>query len=253
MPVSDKPLQHPAGHLNRPAPWKSVWLGLSAISVMLVLISALMTPVVLDTVPEDRSSTLRNYFEVDNEGNLPAWWNSFMLLSAATLLFYASALWKWAGRAGWWRWAGIGLMFAAMSLDEATRLHERLARLYRLLFGEAPLEHYTWLMLGIPVALGAVVFLVVLVRGMPSQPRNLLIAGLAVFFTGTVGVELMQVLTMDYIGGQHSWPHFALWHIEELLEKLGSALLVAAAVTAVHDGMRGPLGGTAEISPAKGQ
>lgn len=65
------------------------------------------------------------------------------LLSAATLLFYASALWKWAQRAGWWRRAGVGLMFAAMSLDEAARLHERPARLYRIPFGEAPLEHYT--------------------------------------------------------------------------------------------------------------
>lgn len=176
-----------ADHLPRAVPWKPVWLGLSIISVIVVLISALMTPVILGTVPEDRSSTLRNYFEVDNEGNLPAWWNSFMLLSAATLLFFAAALWKWAGRKRWWRWAGLGLMFAAMSLDEATRLHERLARLYRILFGEAPLEHYTWLMLGVPVSVGAVVFLLA----------------------------------------------------KELVEKLGSSLLVAAAVAAVHDGMTG--------------
>ncbi len=234
-----EPSRRTADHLPRAAPWKPVWLGLSTISVLVVLISTLMTPVILGTFPEDRSSTLRNYFEVDNEGNLPAWWNSFMLLSAATLLFYAAALWKWAGRKRWWRWSGLGLMFAAMSLDEATRLHERLARLYRILLGEAPLEHYTWLMLGVPVAVGAVVFLLAMVYGMPRLPRNLLIAGLAVFFSGAVGVEALQVLTMDYIGGQYSWPHFALWHIEELLEKLGSSLLVAAAVAALHDGMTG--------------
>ena len=94
-------------------------------------------------------------------------------------------------------------------------------------------------MLGVPVAVGAVVFLVVMIRGMPRLPRILLLTGLGVFFTGAVGVEVTQVLTMDYIGGQYSWPHFALWHIQELLEKLGSSLLVAAAVAAVHDGMIG--------------
>lgn len=224
-------------HPRHPPPWKFVWAGLSAISVVLVIISVLVTTVVLGTVPEDRGHTIRGYFEVDSENNLPAWWSSFMLLSSGTLLFYAAALWRWSGWRGWWRWVAIGLVLTAMSLDEATRIHERLGRLYRMLFGEAPLDHYTWLMLGVPVAVAVIIFLAVMIRGMPGLPRTLLFCGVVVFLAGAVGMEIIQSLLMDRIGGEDSWGHFALWHIEELIEMLGAGLMVAAAVSAVHDGL----------------
>src|SRR5919202_4963279 len=64
-------------------------------------------------------------FSLDREENVPSWFSSALLLSAAALLALV-ALDARARRDRWGRhWGGLALVYTLLSLDETAEIHER--------------------------------------------------------------------------------------------------------------------------------
>lgn len=219
---------------RRPSTWwgSTLWF-LVAVSVLLVLLSAVV-PLALGAGPVDRTSPVRVFFDVSGERNLPTWWNSGLLLLAGAFSAGVGTLRRGSrvdGRFAGVAWWGLAVLLCLMSLDEYAGIHERLDGLWRLVVGETPLPAFGWLMLGVPVAVGVVAFLWVCARVLPAPSTALYVLGIGVFFVGALGAEVLVVaagIPLD------SWAYVASYHVEELLEFTGSALLVVAPLAAAR-------------------
>ncbi|GAA1118798.1 hypothetical protein GCM10009670_05180 [Citricoccus alkalitolerans] len=207
--------------------WRPALWCLLAAGLVLVILSAVM-PLVLGAGAVDRTSPVRVFFDVAGERNLPTWWNAGLLLVAGALSLSVGLLrrpTRLDGRGGWAAWSGLGALLALMSLDEFTGIHERLDGLWRRLVGDNPLPAFEWLMLGVPVAGAVVVFLWLCARVLPAPSMALYVLGIVVFFLGALGAEAVVVAAGVPLD---SWAYVASYHVEELLEFTGSALLVVA-------------------------
>ena len=222
----------PRGGSTRPW-WQSTLWFLLAAGLALVILSAVV-PLVLGAGPVDRTSPVRVFFDVAGERNLPTWWNTGLLLMAGALSVAVGLLrrpTRLDGRGGWAAWGGLGALLALMSLDEFAGIHERLDGLWRRLVGDNPLPAFEWLMLGVPVAGAVVVFLWLCARVLPAPSMALYVLGIVVFFLGALGAEAVVVAAGVPLD---SWAYVASYHVEELLEFTGSALLVVAPLAAVR-------------------
>src|ERR671926_1748521 len=65
-------------------------------------------------------------FSLDREANVPSWFSSALLLTAAAMLAVV-ALDALARKARWGRhWAGLSVVYVVLSLDETAEIHERI-------------------------------------------------------------------------------------------------------------------------------
>lgn len=203
--------------------------------MLLVALSALV-PILLGIAPGDRSSPIRVFFDVTGERNLPTWWNAGLLLLAGVGSAAVGTLRRWQRvdrPAGWLSWWGLASVLGLMSLDEFAGFHERLDGLWRSVVGENPLQAYGWLLLGVPLAAAVVVFFWITARTLPRHSAVLYGTGLAVFFAGAIGVEVLTGVLLPAIGTD-SLAYVALYHVEELLEFIGSAVLTVAPLAAAQ-------------------
>lgn len=177
---------------------------------------------------------LQEFGNLGYEGNLGTW---FASTQWAALAFVLLLLWLREG--GLWLLLAAGALF--LSADEAATIHERLGVLVQgavstadrgTLLGWLRLEYrsYYWLLLYVPLAVpAAAVVAVWLGRRMPRH-RGMLLAGIALFFAGAVGLDFVEgwknsrTLEPMEVGG-------ALWDLvllEEVLELAGVSLVLAA-------------------------
>ena len=97
------------------------------------LLSVIVTGLVLASVAgqfanlvlgRDRLLGFVRLFDVDKEGNVPAWYSSAALLIASALLAVIAGA-KRQRRAPYWiHWSALALIFLYISLDETAEIHE---------------------------------------------------------------------------------------------------------------------------------
>ena len=132
---------------------------------------------------------------VDQEGNLPTWFSSAILLLGAILAIIIARSTRGEGRphVGWHLLAGLLLMLA---IDEVAGIHEILARYARRAdgFGFFPENGLTfgWVLLAMPPVTVACWLAARFFRTLPGPGRNRLGAGLAIFLAGALGVEALD-------------------------------------------------------------
>ncbi len=169
-------------------------------------------------------------FDMDREMNIPTWFSAVLLLLCALRSFEISRRTRQRNSSGAAHWAGLALLFGALSLDEVAEIHEIFSEPMRILFNAAGYLYFAWV---IP-AFGLVVLIALLYRRfvleLPGQTRKLfLIAGL-LYLVGSMGVELL--------GGQH-WSHNGRYNLtyltltaaEEILEMVGVVVFFHALRT----------------------
>jgi hypothetical protein len=167
-----------------------------------------------------------NLFYADREGNVWAWYASMLLAVLAVTFWIGTSGVRGAG-GRWVPYAALTVVAAAMSVDEAAGLHERLAR-----FAGGVDRPFTWVVPGavLAVAVGAV--LLRLARDIPRDlRRGLVVAGL-VFFAGALGVEVFagrfMEVAADEAAAAQSLPFHVLVVMEEGLETAGTLLALRA-------------------------
>lgn len=161
---------------------------------------------------------LIEFLSLSWEQNLPTWVSSLTLFSCAVLLML-NALKAQAGQSGytahWWCMAGI---FAYISLDEFTTLHENLNQWFD--FGGGVL-YYSWVVpAGIIVAIIGVMYLGFL-RHLPWIARRRFVTAGALYVGGALGVELILGYWTHH-NGIHNATYALIDLVEESMEIAGA-------------------------------
>ena len=179
----------------------------------------LLVPVVLFGVLgalEDNGAPL-GLFDLDGEGNPPAAYSMFLLLSAGGLAALVGTL--PAEHEFRKRWYALGVFLAFMGFDEAITFHEKL---------QDALE-YDWQKMYLPIAaLGGIAWLLVF-RRLASREQRMFALGAAAWVIAQIDEYFQANPDEGRVSGYGS-----LATIEEVLELIGSALFLLALLEALR-------------------
>jgi hypothetical protein len=169
-------------------------------------------------------------FSLDREANVPSWFSSALLLSAAALLALV-AVNAVARRERWARhWAGLSVVFAVLSLDETAEIHERIGSWLRAHLNLHGPLHYA----GIIPALALAAFVgIAYYRFFWALPRVtragiLLAAGIYIF--GAAGVEAISGWWAES-QSSGSTALLLVSTVEENLELIGTTLFILVVLS----------------------
>lgn len=169
-------------------------------------------------------------FYVDEENNLPTWYQSIAYLFAAVLLaLIAVPLWR--QRATFARhWAALAAIFLCLSLDEMGSLHESTMEPMQRLIG-VPVGAWapTWVILGLlAVAVLGLAYLRFFFVHLAVRERVQVGLAATLLVGGAIGVEMANA-AID-LGPQmtrkQTLTYVIMSHVEEALEMLGLAVFI---------------------------
>lgn len=214
------------------APGRSIWVlyGVAAF-ICVASLTGRLFQYVLGYDPA-QNHPLRIYIKltnVDAEANISTWFQSGLLLvNSLALLSMAQRARRERDR--WSRhWALLALAFAYLSLDEFAVLHEKTIPIMRRAFHLSGPLTLGWVLLAIPAV---IIFGLVFVRFLMALPqavrRGFLIAG-GLYVGGAAGFELVEAEVLSRMGNANL-PYVLASHTQELLEMLGSVVLLATVV-----------------------
>lgn len=166
-------------------------------------------------------------FDLNGEGNIPAYFSALQLLACAAALAVIAAR-SWRAHSRWrFHWSLLAAGFFYMSIDEAAQLHELLGVPGVWLGQMMAIEnrtHAIWIPLAllvvVPVGLGFIPFLLAL----PLQIAALMVASGTLFVGGAMGFEVVQAGIWE--GDFDSLAYFSLVVVEEALEMVAIALFL---------------------------
>lgn len=187
-------------------------------ALLITSILATASVVLGQTVRGTAWNDLFSYVHLGSEQGLSAYWNALLLGLVAVCAAF-SGLVSGRGRTRW-GWFVVAVVTLFLSVDEATRLHERTADLVT----HNPLPTYTWVVAGIPLALLMVLVLWAATRTLPPLMRRRLGLALALYIVGALGFE-----ALSGVAWRQKRPNLAeaFGTVEEVLE-------MVACIYAVH-------------------
>lgn len=193
-------------------------------------------------------------FDLDMEGNVPAWYSSTKLLAVALCLYIYGRLILLNDRLAGWLILAAAALFAYLSLDEGAELHEKFGnRLTLLATGgvgrtDTPFEITgLWMVFFGPPLLIALVGGIVFLRRRLSIPYDVFAKALAGAVIFVVAAGPGDIL-VNYLTGD---AHIIQTAAEEFGEMVGVTLILWAATTLLA-GQRPFVGGEA-LNPAPGR
>jgi hypothetical protein len=198
---------------------------LLAVSALLSLLS-MGVPALIDHPLTTERGEIRMYLAVFEEGNLPTWWSTGLLVMTAL----AHAVVGFVARGVAWAWFVSAGMLALLSLDDHTALHERMERIGRQVVTFETFPAY-WLIPGVLVGAVVAAALLMLAVRLTGRARLYMIAGCALLLGSAMGGELAH--SVLYTVGESGPVYVLTLHAEELGENVGVLLMLAAAVRSV--------------------
>jgi hypothetical protein len=207
------------------------------ISVALAALSLGLPNITDWPVLADPDAPIRQLVDVAGEQNLPTWFAVVVLGLAAAVHLLAAGFARVAGQPVWRLWVVSAVVIAALSLDDATSLHERLDGLGRAAGADS--FPFAWVLPGAVLGLAVAASLLLLARRLRGEARWALVAGLALLIGAALGMETVNGAILE-AQGPSRW--FVVGtHLEELAEMCGGVLLLrgglaALAVRSTRDG-----------------
>lgn len=164
-------------------------------------------------------------FDMDRESSVPTWFSSGLLAACAALLALIAIAKRSRSDPWFWHWAGLGLIFMLLSLDEIAKIHEGLGRILDKNFVLDGLLTHGWVLIAIPLLLVLLFLYISFLRALPPRSAWLFLLSAAVYLCGVVGVEAYSGL-IAYIHGSLDVRFALLTSLEETLEMLGLAFFI---------------------------
>src|ERR671938_701566 len=164
-------------------------------------------------------------FSLDREANVPSWFSSALLLTAAAMLALV-ALDALGRKARWGRhWAGLSVVFVVLSLDETAEIHERIGSWLRAhLSLHGPL-HYAGVIPMLALALFVGIAYVQFLVALPASTRLGILVSAAIYVSGAAGIEAISGWWAEGHGSK-STGLLVLSTFEENLEMIGTTLFI---------------------------
>ncbi|KIN70906.1 Multidrug resistance protein (Efflux pump/antiporter) [Sulfitobacter noctilucae] len=175
-------------------------------------------------------------FDVASEVNFWTWLNVSYMLFAAYMMGLSALVRRYSG-APFWGWVLAGAAVLFLSLDDFISIHERFGALGQALGGGSGLLHFAWVIPGIIAAAGLVLIFWTAMRSAAPVVRRDFALGLALFFGGAVGLEMVSGWVLSNFG--HRRPYTLLYHLEEMCEAAGIILIGRAALKDLIRGASG--------------
>ena len=164
-------------------------------------------------------------FSLDKEANVPSWFSSALLLTAAAVLALV-ALDALARKSPWGRhWAGLSVVYVVLSLDETAEIHERIGSWLR---GHLKLHgplHYAGVIPALALALFVGITYVRFLRALPRRTLLGILLSAAIYITGAAGVEAASGWWAEGHGSR-STALLLVSTVEENLEMAGTLLFI---------------------------
>jgi hypothetical protein len=167
----------------------------------------------------DPESDLRSALSLSYEANLPTWYSSGLLWTAALGLAGCARRELGRARVGWW---GLAAIFVLLSLDESIELHEHLGGAER-----HGVLYFSWV---VPGALITATFCAAYLRfwwRLPTTTRRGFAWAFAIYVGGALGMELPLGAWYERYGDEHPI-YAALDFVEESLEIAGLSVFLVA-------------------------
>jgi hypothetical protein len=164
-------------------------------------------------------------FNLDDERNVPSWFQSSTLFLSACLLelTYRARRLAAPGEAGRWRLLAVG--FLLMSLDEAASFHEQMQLPVQALRNIPGYRAFSWVVPGTLVVIVMLAYFIPWLRTLPARTRKLLLASGTVYVGGAVGFEAIGGLEAITVG-LNNWLYVFTYTTEETLEMVGVLMLI---------------------------
>lgn len=167
-------------------------------------------------------------FDVNAENNVPTYFSSFLLLTAAALLAVIAYA-QTPASSYRWHWIGLVIIFLFFSLDETASLHERLAQPLRSTLETGGLLYYAWVIPGIAfILLFGLAYFRFWFR-LPARSRRLFMLAGIIYISGALGLELVGGWYVDLY--ERDFIYALLTIVEETLEMAGVAVFIYALLT----------------------
>ncbi|MEJ5913089.1 hypothetical protein [Pseudokineococcus sp. 1T1Z-3] len=199
------------------------------VAVVLVAVSAavhlwgLATP---GGVPFDGYERLVEIVDVDTETTVPTWFSASLLLLCALLLLDVTRT-AWAGRSRWrFHWATLAVVFAYLSADEGSRLHETGSALLDRAGVDTGLR-FGWVALAVPLVAVLALAMLPFVRRLPRRTALSFVGAGVLYVGGAAGLEVVSGFVVDATG-VGSAPYVLVSSLEELCEMAGATVFAWA-------------------------
>ena len=178
--------------------------------------------------PDDGLATVARRFDLGHEPSLPAWYSSLALLACGVLAAVIAAVVR---RDRVW-WGLLGLLFAALALDEAVMIHEMADGVSREALGGGGVLYFTWVVPGLIFTAAVCALFARFLWRLPARTRRRFVVAGGTFVVGAVGMEMAAGAVVDShpteAAGIASPAHIAVQTVEETLEMLGVLLFLVA-------------------------
>jgi hypothetical protein len=211
---------------------------LQCIACVGLTLASLAGQIVRFVFHHDKLFGLIRQFDLDNERNIPTWYQSVTLAWCAVLIACVGQARKQRGAQDVRQWRVLAIGFALMSLDEAASFHES-ARLPAQLLKNIPgYLSFSWVVPGTLVVLLVCRYFWRWVTSLPSPLRRRVAVAGAIYVGGALGFEAIGGIESITIGLQN-FVYVLTYTTEEFLEMLGVALMTYAMLDYLrreHDG-----------------
>jgi hypothetical protein len=204
------------------------------IVAILSLITAVIVAVHITTLVfmwgfgHDNVYGLTSLFDLDGEDNIPSFFSFAIMMYAVALIAFIALHRRDADKPGTGYWAGLGVVFTYLAIDEGFEVHERIGLIASHWIGAHELKTYAWL---VPYACGGIVFLIVYARFLLQLPRpdalRILRAGI-VYVTGAGVAEAIGAWYVHVYHTEHAVGYDIETCIEETLEMVGVIMFIYA-------------------------
>jgi hypothetical protein len=176
----------------------------------------------------DDPSTLQNiytlFFAVGNEGKVPTWYSACTMF-VCSILLAVIAIDAWRKKSQIFvLWAGLAVIFAYLSMDEAMQIHEMANRPVSRLLDPSGALAFGWV---IPAFVFLAIFSALYLRflfHLPERTRWLFLASGVLFLAGALGMEMVSAYHWEEHG--KDLVYLMITSIEEILEMSGIALFI---------------------------
>lgn len=201
------------------------------IVAVVLIIAHVVSHLLINQSVNPLSEVMMEKFSLEGEANFPAYFSSFLLLSAGILFMIICKGSRLQGQSLWKYWGGLCGIFVFLSLDEAVQLHEKLdTELIWSSFDTSGLLAWPWVIL---YASLATVLLALYFRfwlQLPFRFRLAYAIAAGVYIGSALGFEMLEALEYTTNGGVTT-KFIILTTIEEILE-------ISAIIFLIHTNLR---------------
>jgi len=172
-------------------------------------------------------------FNVNEEGNIPTFFSTMLLLLASLLLVLITVLKRASHDAYSRHWTILSLILLYMAVDEAAGIHEMFIKPTQWLLGQerpSGIFHYRWIISGIAIVMVVVFSYLKFFLHLSRQTQGQFFTAAAIFLGGALGIEMVE----SYYAGLHAASNFhlsMLAAVEEGLEMAGVIVFINALLT----------------------